>query len=269
MSAALLFVSRQISAEATVVFYRNATLVLDIDGVRSMQYLRGLPDAARVNITSLAISSEMLYDHRVPSIQAWAGDKEKPILQKDGLILITPFATLLAHALPKLAEVFFHVPIGGRAPMYCGWATRELHMMLKYGRIKKLHHVFEGKCAADRIKNEVSQKCYERFMGSLVDGRELAEHEFELRRPVICMTHGESMQRRRAQEWLQAREDFVTTHARPFAWEWDDRGIRLHAQSSFHAVISCFGWHGARSGCEVEERCSGSRKVAVEPWVEL
>ncbi|CZT19388.1 uncharacterized protein RCC_05237 [Ramularia collo-cygni] len=237
--ASLLLVNRQILAEAMPIFYRRSTIVLNMDGSRSMRYLREFDNVARANITSLEMSIDLLYDKHVPPSRAWSGDKEKPLYEKDGLVLITPFATLMAETLPRLSEVFFHVPVGGSATFYCGWATRELHMLLKYGRIRKLNHVFDGKHAVNMAEAFEPQECYERLMGPLADGRQLAEHEFELRSPLICATQSDPAKNRRAQQWYQAREDFVAKHGRPFAWEWGDCGVDANLRQPIKVVIAC------------------------------
>lgn len=232
INASLHFVNRQIWIETAIIYYRRSAFVLDMNGTQTMEYLQGLPDVARNNITSIALTSELLYDKHVPSVQAWSGDKDRSLHRKDGLTLITPFATLLVEALPRLSEVFFHVPVGGSAPLYCAWATRELHMLLKHGRIQRLVHVFDG-------ANNDSQECYQRLMGPLADGRQLAEHEFELGSPLVCGVYGDPTQTRRAKEWISAREGFVKEHARPFAWEWVDRGVDICSGHSAQTVIAC------------------------------
>lgn len=232
-------VNKQISEEALPVFYRETTLVLDGDGDSCMQFIRRLPRATRRRIISMAITNGPLMGDDGPSRRAWSGSTEKPLYRAaDGLTLVTPFATTLAKNLPNLKEFSLYVPWSGDSDWYCTWATTELSMMLKYGRIEQLNHVFFGKKTIKALQLD-SDECYEELMGGLADGTKLARHEFDLRDPDILGPYTDES-RKKGQQRIRREGRYVKEHAIPFAWNWADRDLDMGGCGNVQAIIACF-----------------------------
>lgn len=235
----LLSVNKQISEEALPIFYRNTTLVLDGDGSSCMQFIRALPTATRRRIISMAITNSPLMGDDGPSRRAWSGMTDSPLYRAaDGLTLVTPFATTIAKNLPNLEVFSLFVPWSGDCDWYCTWATTELSMMLKYGHLKQLNHVFFGEKAAKALQLD-SDDCYEELMGRLADGRKLAEHEFALRDPRSTGPYTDES-RKKGQQRMRREDKYVHEHAEPFAWEWADRDLDMGSCGNVQAVIACY-----------------------------
>jgi hypothetical protein len=235
----LLFVNKQISEEALPVFYGNTTLVLDADGSSCMQFIRRLPRATRRRIVSMAITHVALMGDNGPSRRAWSGRAESPSYRAaDGLILVTPFAATLAKNLPNLEEFSLYVPYSGDSEWYAGWATNELSMMLKYGRIQQLNHVFFGARTAKALQKD-SKDCYEELMGGLADGTKLAKHEFALRDPYPTGPYSKE-RRKKGHQWMRREEAYLDEHAFSFEWTWADRDLDMGSCGNVQAIIACF-----------------------------
>lgn len=187
----------------------------------------------------MAITNAPLMGDDGSSRRAWSGKPESPAYRgSDGLTLVTPFAATLAKNLPNLEVFSLFVPWSGDTDWYCTWATTELSMMLKYGRIQQLNHVFFGEKAAKALQMD-SEDCYDELMGWLADGTRLAKHEFALRDPD---TMGEytTESRKKGQQRMRREDAYLEEHAFPFAWEWEDRDLDMGSCGNVQAVIACF-----------------------------
>jgi hypothetical protein len=152
--------------------------------------------------------------------------------------LVTPFAATLAKNLPNLEVFSLYVPWMGDDEWYCTWATIELSLMLSYGRIQQLNHVFFGEKAAKALQLD-SEDCYEELMGNLADGTKLAKHEFALRDPHPTGPYT-TESRKKGQQHLRREEVYVEEHAFSFAWAWEDRDVDMGSCGNVQAVVACF-----------------------------
>jgi hypothetical protein len=235
----LLSVNKQISEEATPVFYRNTTLVLDADGFSCMRFIRHLPRATRKRITSMALTNSPLMGDDGPSRRAWSGNPETPRYRaRDGLTLVTPFAATIAKNLPNLKVFSLYVPWSGDQDWYCIWAVIELSLMLKYHRIKQLNHVFFGRDMAKALQMN-SQDCYEELMGRLAGGDKVALYEFAMREPHVTGPYTDES-RKKTQQRMRREDAYVKDNAKPFAWRWADRELDMGICGNVQAVIACF-----------------------------
>lgn len=200
-----------------------------------------IPEIGRKSITSIAITKELQTGDNDSCKDIWSGRTWRALYKADGLILITPFAALLAEKLPKLSHVFMYVASGGDNNSRRGVALMDFHMMLKYGRIKSVRQVFYGRHAARTVSLPNSQRSFEQLMGFFRSNFGLASHEFALRRPPPHFNRDEPVRKRRERchEWNTARQHYAEQHDMPLNWDWADRNLELDPEHPVQAVISC------------------------------
>ena len=149
------------------------------------------------------------------------------------MTLIYPFAAFLATSLPKVEDVYLHVPMYGHEDWYCDQAHGDLHTLLKYGRIKRLHHAFSGPEVANTLKDKDSQACFEDMMGTLP--KRVIDHRFELLHP-----EPKNSGRKQMLKYYDAMDENWEKRKDSFAgdWEWGARDIDFGSGGNVQAVIT-------------------------------
>lgn len=233
VNISLFYVNRQIYRESWPIFYKAKCFVFDTSGLDAIRFLNTLPPHIQSTVASIGLPSFIFMGDDRGSRVAWSGTKEEPKYLKNGLQLNTPFAAFLATKMPGLQEVYYYTPFGGDEDFYASWAPTELGMLLTYGRIKRLCHVFFGEHGKKSLEKLDSKACHKQFMDILASGYKLATYRYELKEPspkyfcdALC-------------EWMDRSEKWAEENRRMFPWEWADRDVDFGSDGNVQAVIAC------------------------------
>ncbi|KAK4626785.1 hypothetical protein CLAFUW4_04773 [Fulvia fulva] len=230
----LLLVNRQIRHEALPLFYQSKIWVFDFTAIGTMHFLMALPRKARENIKSIGLPGYIFMADDGESREGWSRSLSSPLCRDvGGMSLVTPFGAFLATSLPKLEEVYFHVPMYGEEDFYCPYGPAELHMLLRYGRIKRLHHVFLGEKVAKTLKEKDSETCFRNMLGDLPE--RVVDHRFQLLHP-----YPQKKGRKQTLKWMDAQSEYWQKHRDSFAegWEWVERDLDFGSDGNVQAVIT-------------------------------
>ncbi|KAI5356664.1 hypothetical protein Slin15195_G021480 [Septoria linicola] len=250
----LLQVSRQIHKEASTVFYRRTTFVLDADATSGMHFLSSLSHLAKQCLTSLTLTSAALTLDSQNNIYAWsANPSQQPYLaaiphSSRALHLTAPFTIFLNHHLPSLSTISLYTPYSGQSPSYPPLAPLELSLLLRHSLIHTLRFIFLGSSSLKTLSNRSlgAADCYFRLMGTWATVEKVAERGFEMWvRPVPRLEDTKEGKERYGvmMSYCEERHEFVRREIKKggFEWRWGEReGVEVGRDGVVQGVVECW-----------------------------